>query len=405
MGHGALLIVCAVGLLDTDPLQPEALLQAYALGGDARHTHNVSECLESAVKKRASLPRAMSGILIGTCVVSGLACSKKEPVAEPITLNIYNWAEYIAPSVIERFEKENNLKIVYDTYDSNETLLAKLQAGATGYDVVFPSDYMVTILVKNNLLQPLDKSKLGNMVNIDPLLLNQKFDPNNQYSIPYLWGTTGIGVRTDLVTTPVESWMDLFKPAAAIQGKISMLNDRKDLIGTALKGLGYSLNSVDPKQLDEVKALLLAQKPFVKVYDSSSYKVNFASGEVAIGQAWNGDIAALSHTGTANLKYVIPKEGSAIYCENMTVPKGATHLELAHKFINFLMQPEIAAEITNVTYYATPNRAALPFVREELRNDPTIFPSEEAKARLEFYTDIGEGSRLHEAVFEALKTE
>lgn len=358
------------------------------------------------MRKRSYSGSIVSGLVLGSSLVFTIACSKKsEAPAEPMTLNIYNWAEYISPAVIERFEKENNLKIVYDTYDSNETLLAKLQAGATGYDVVFPSDYMVTILIRNGLLQPLNKAQLPNMVNIDPLLLNQKFDPNNDHSVPYLWGTTGIGIRTDLVKTPIESWMDIYKPAQAIQGRISMLNDRKDLIGTALKALGYSLNSVVPAEVDAAKALLLAQKPFVKVYDSSSYKVNFSSGEVAIGLAWNGDIAALTHTGTPNLKYVIPKEGGAIYCENMTIPKGAAHVELAHKFINFLMQPEIAAELTNATFYATPNRAAIPFVKEELRNDPTIFPSDEAKARLEFYSDIGEGVRLHEAVFEALKAD
>ena len=331
------------------------------------------------------------------------ACTKS-PEA-PATLNIYNWAEYIAPAVIERFEKEQHIKIIYDTFDSNETLLAKLQSGFTGYDVVFPSDYMVTILAHNQLLLPLDKSKLSNMSNIDPMVLDQAYDPKNVNSVPYLCGTTGIGIRTDLVKVPIESWMDLYKPVPELQGKITMLNDRKDLLGTSLKALGFSMNSVDPAQLEQAKALLIGQKPYVKVYDSTYYKNHFVSGEIAFGMAWNGDIASLYWQGNKNLKFIIPKEGGAIYCENMTIPKGAPHVDLAHTFINYMMQPEIAAEITNATYYATPNRAALPFVRPELRTDTTIFPTEETKARLEFNRDLGEGGRLHEAVYEALKAQ
>lgn len=331
------------------------------------------------------------------------ACSSSPDA--PATLNIYNWAEYISPAVIERFEKEQKVKIVYDTFDSNETLLAKLQSGFTGYDVIFPSDYMVTILVHNQLLLPLDKAKLPNLVNIDPLVLDQAYDPKNAHAIPYLYGTTGIGIRTDLVKVPIESWMDLYKPVPELQGKITMLNDRKDLLGTSLKALGFSINSVDPVQLEGAKALLIGQKPFVKVYDSTYYKNHFTSGEIAFGMAWNGDIASLYWQGNKALKFVIPKEGGAIYCENMAIPKGAPHLELAHTFINYLMQPDVAAEVTNATYYATPNQAALPFVKEELRTDTTIFPTQETKARLEFYHDLGEGGRLHEAIYEALKAQ
>lgn len=343
--------------------------------------------------------------LVGSLVLTGLACSKTEAPVEPPTVNIYNWADYISPKVIERFEREYKVKVVYDTFDSNETVLAKLQSGFTGYDVIFPTDYMVTILAKSGLLQPLEKAKLPNLVNIDPMLLDKTYDPGNVHSIPYMFGTTGIGVRTDLIKTPITSWMDLFKPGPELQGKITMLNDRKDLVGAALKALGYSINSTDPKQVEEAKQLLLSQKPFVKTYDSTTYKNNLGVGEVAVGLAWSGDMASLFWNGTKTVQYILPKEGAAIYCENMTIPKGAPHVELAHTFINFLMVPEVAAEITNATYFATANRAALPFVREELRNDPIIFPPQEIRDRLEFFHDIGASTRLHEDTFEAVKAQ
>lgn len=350
--------------------------------------------------------RRFSGLLFASLLtaVCLTACKSKPAEQEPRVLNIYNWGEYIAPVALERFQKENNVKIVYDVYDSNETLLAKLQAGAEGYDLVFPSDYMVTIMIKNDILAPLDMSLLPNAKHIDPILLNQYFDPGNKYSLPYMYGTTGIGVRTDKTTEKIEGWMDLFKPAPGLQGKISMLNDMRDVLGAALKALGYSLNSTDPKQIEEAKQLLLAQKPHVKVYDSTSYKNNFESGEVAAGQAWNGDMASMYWKGNKNLKYIFPKEGGSIYCESFAIPKKAPHKELAHQFINFLMIPEIAAETTNVTYYATANKDALPFVRKELMTDSTIFPPEEVKPKLEFYRDLGEASKLYDAAFTELKT-
>lgn len=319
------------------------------------------------------------------------------PAAEEPVLNVYNWAEYISPATVERFEKETGIKVNLSFYDSNETMLAKLEAGAREYDVVFPSDYMVQIMIRKDFFLPLDKSLLPNATHLDPMLLNQYYDPENRFSLPYMFGTTGIAIRTDKVTTKIEGWKDILQPAPELKGQLSMLADKRDVIGIALKMKGYSINSTNPKELQEAKALLTAQKPFVKVYDSSSYKINFESGEVKAGMAWGGDIASMYWKGNKNLKYIFPKEGGPIYSENMVVLKQAPHPKNAHAFINFLMRPQEAAETTNTTFYATANKDATPYIKPELLADSSIFPPADVRPKLKYYRELGEANALYGA--------
>jgi len=325
--------------------------------------------------------------------------------AEDKVLNVYNWAEYISPTALRDFTTSTGIKIVYDTFDSNEALLAKMQAGATGYDVIFPSDYMVAIMRKSDLLAPLDRSKLPNLANIEPKFLNLYFDPGNQYSTPYLWGTTGIAVRIDKIKTPVDSWMTLFKPPAELHGRISMLNDMRDVIGAALKALGYSINSVNPAEIAAAKKLVLEQKAAVKLYDSANYKIHLDTAEVWLGHAWNGDVSALYWKGNKNLRFVLPKEGGVMYMENVCIPKSAPHKENAIKFINFLMNPRTAADISNYTYYATPNKAAKPFILKAVLEDKTIYPPESVLKKFEFLQDVGRAMRMYEDAWLEIKVQ
>jgi spermidine/putrescine transport system substrate-binding protein len=328
----------------------------------------------------------------------------KAEAPEEKVLNVYNWAEYISPTALRDFTTSTGIKIVYDTFDSNETLLAKLQAGATGYDVIFPSDYMVNIMRKSGMLAPLDHAKLKNLGNMDPKFMNQEIDPGNKYSVPYMWGTTGIAVRIDKVKTPIDSWMQLFKPPAQIRGRLSMLNDMRDAIGSALKALGYSYNSTNPAEIQKAKELLIAQKESVKVYDSSStYKVNLDTAEVWIGQAWNGDVSSLYWKGNRNVRYILPKEGGTIYFESVAIPKTAPHKDNAHKFIDFLMNPRTAADVTNFTYYATCNKAARGYISKNLLEDKTIFPPESLLKKYEFSKDVGAALRLYEEAWMEVK--
>ena len=323
-------------------------------------------------------------------------------------LNVYNWTDYMDPEIVSQFEDECGVKVVYDTFSSNEDLLAKLQAGATGYDVIVPSDYMVTIMRQLDMLKPLDKANIPNLSNLLPLFEDPPYDPGLQYSVPYQWGTTGIGYDIDATGEVPDSWTWLFDPAKAEQfaGKISLLNDQREVIGAALKYLGHSMNSVDETELEEAKQVILAIKPFLATFDSDSYGELLVAGETVIGHGWSGgyyqDIYASEDE---SLGYVIPREGGVIWTDNMAVPKTAPHPYTAEVFINYILDPEIGAQLTNWNFYGSPNAAAEPFIDEEVLADPGIYPSEETLNKLEFLADLGEGTLLWDRIWTEIKSE
>lgn len=323
-------------------------------------------------------------------------------------LNIYNWTDYIDPEILTQFEEECGVSVVYDTFSSNEDLLAKLQAGASGYDVIVPSDYMVTIMRQLDMLKPLDKENIPNLANLLPLFTDPPYDPGLQYSVPYQWGTTGIGYDIDATGEVPDSWEWIFNPEIAQQfdGKMSLLNDQRELIGAALKYLGYSMNSTDEAELEDAKQLLLSIKPFVATFDSDSYGDLLVSGDVVIGHGWSGgyyqDIYASEDE---SLGYVIPREGGVIWTDNMAIPKTAPHPYTAEVFINYILDPEIGAQLTNWTFYASPNAAAEPFIDEEVLGDPGIYPPAETLDKLEFLADLGEGTLLWDRIWTEIKSE
>lgn len=337
-------------------------------------------------------------VMGGTCLIVNLPF----PVsATDKVLNVYNWANYIDEQTIPEFEKKFGVKVNYDVYDGNETLLAKLQAGATGFDVIFPSDYMVGIMISLGLLEPLDKSKIPNLANLDPRFLDQPFDPQNQYSLPYTWGTAGIGYRADKITEPVESWGILFNEQYA--GRIVLLDDMRETIGLALKYSGYSLNSENLEELQHAKALLSKQKPLVKAYSSSQPELLLLSGDAWLVHNWSGEVARIA-VEDPHIKYVIPKEGSSKFIDNCAIPKGAPHAELAHAFINFLLEPSIDARIHNHIRYLTPNTAALPLLDSALRETMQNLSPETAE-KLEYIEDLEKTTREWDTIWTEIKAE
>jgi spermidine/putrescine-binding protein len=321
-------------------------------------------------------------------------------------LHVYNWSEYIDPEIYADFEEEFGVKVIEDTFSSNEDLLAKLQAGATGYDVIVPSDYMVTIMRELDLLAALDYANIPNSSNIDETFIDPPYDPGNTYCVAYQWGTTGIGYDANVFEEPPDSWSYLFDPAVAGQyaGKISMLNDPREALGAALKYLGYSLNSIDEAELEAAKQLLVQQKALVSTYDSEGFEDLLAAGETQLAHAWSGDVFAAAEEAD-NIWYVIPEEGGVIWTDNLCIPKSAANKYTAEVFINYLLRPEVGAKITNYTWYGSPNKASQEFIDEEILNEPAIYPPDDVMDKLEFLRDVGEATSLYDLIWTEIKTE
>lgn len=309
-------------------------------------------------------------------------------------LNFYNWSEYIDPELISAFETQYGVDVVEDFYDSNEALLAQLQAGAV-YDLIVPSDYMVGIMIESGLLAPLQKDALTNLGNLDPLFVNPPYDESGDYSVAYQWGTTGLGVNLSVVGENFEpSWALVFDPdlTSTFAGGVSILNDPREAMGAALKYLGYSLNSTNEAELQEASDLIAAAKANITAFDSDQYDENLVNGETSVAHGYSGNFfTAFADTEDEdNWAYVIPEEGATIWIDNMAIPTVAEHPCTAHTFINFLVDAENGAALTNYNYYASPNAAAEPFILEEVLTDETIYPSEELREKLEIIMDTGD---------------
>jgi spermidine/putrescine-binding protein len=321
-------------------------------------------------------------------------------------LHIYNWSEYIDPEIYADFEKEFGVKVIEDTFSSNEDLLAKLQAGATGYDLIVPSDYMVEVMIELGLLAELNLDNIPNWKNISDTFKDPPYDPGSRYSVPYQWGTTGIGYDTEVMDEPPDSWGYLFDPdmAAPFAGRMSMLNDSRETIGAALKYLGYSLNSTDEQELEEAKQLLIRQKAWVSAYDSEGFEDLLAARETLIGHGWSGEFFVAAEE-AEHIWYVIPEEGAVIWTDNLCIPKTSKNPYTAEVFINFLLRPEVGAQVTNYTWFGSPNEAAREFINPDILEEPAIYPPPEVMDKLEFLRDVGEATVLYDRLWTEIKTQ
>lgn len=282
------------------------------------------------------------------------------------TLHFYNWADYMDDEILAQFEAECGVKVVQDIFSSNEDLIAKIQAGNAGYDLIVPSDYAVEILASRGLLKELTYDNIPNVTNINPTLMGLYFDPENIYSLPYQWGTTGIAYNTAYFDEPPTSWAAIFEPEQVCQnsGFVSMLDDERESIGAALTYLGYSYNDTNPDHHAEALALLSAQKECLAGYNSDNFNQTLASEEVIMAHAWSGG-TALARSENENVAFVIPEEGGSIWMDNMAVPADAPNAYTAEVFINYLLEGEIGAQLSNYIYYFSPNTAAQPLLDEE----------------------------------------
>ena len=317
-------------------------------------------------------------------------------------LNIFNWTEYMPQEILDAFAKEYQVKINYDTYSSNEEMLAKLTAGASGYDIIVPSDYMVSVLLKQDLLEPLDKEALTNWDNLDPRFLNLDFDPENRYSVPYMWGTVGIAVNTELVKEKITKCEDLWNPKYA--GHVVLPDDPREIIGMGLQVIGKSRNSTDPDDLEGAKRKLRSLMPAVKAFDSDSPKSLLLSGEVYLGMVWNGE-AVLAALENPNIIYVMPEEGGGIWMDTLAIPKSARNKELAHEFINFLLRPEISAQLSEAFPYGNPNKESHALTDPVILNNPAAYPPDSAVQKAEWLEDVGEATVVYDRIWTELKGE
>jgi spermidine/putrescine transport system substrate-binding protein len=328
-----------------------------------------------------------------------LACQPPAEETRP-TLYYFTWSDYVGPNLIEEFERQAGVKVVVDTFGSNEELLAKLQSGATGYDVAVPSDFMVSIMMKLGLLADLNLPSIPNADLLLDRLQRLSFDPGHRYSIPYLWGTVGIGYDSSVISTPPDSWDVLWDPR--YKGRISMLNDQREVFGMALRSLGASINSRDPVVIEQAKQKLLQQKPLVKAYTSENYDQLLASGEVLLAHGWGGAVARAAIQ-RPSIKYIIPKEGGTIWSDCLVVLQSSRHKELAMRFVNYLLDPQVAARTTTRLRFASSSREAKVLVPSELRENPAVYPPESVFERLEWMEELGEIIRLYDRGWTELK--
>mgnify|MGYP001073465478 CR=1 FL=1 len=317
--------------------------------------------------------------------------------AEEKVVNVYNWSDYIDEAVLEQFTEETGIQVTYDVFDSNDILETKLLAGGSGYDVVVPSGAFLARQIQAGVFQKLDKSKLSNIGNMwdDVAQRVARFDPDNAYSVNYMWGTTGIGYNVDKVgerlpNAPTSSWALVFDPANAAKLAdcgIHMLDAPDEIIPAALNYLGMDPTAHDKASIAKAREVLDAVRPHIQKFHSSEYINALANGDICVAVGWSGDVlqardrAAEADNGVA-INYVIPDEGALMWFDQMAIPKDAPHPDNAHKFINFIMRAEVAAAASNYVYYANGNKASQPLLNEDVIGDPAVYPSEKAVSGL-----------------------
>jgi spermidine/putrescine transport system substrate-binding protein len=311
-------------------------------------------------------------------------------------LHVYNWSDYIAEDTVPNFEKEFGVKVTYDTYESNEEMVAKLQAGATGYDIVVPSGYIIPVMVATDLISPINKKYITNFNNISPIFQNLPTDPGNRHTVPWQWGTSGIAYRTDKIKTPIDSWAVFHDKRYG--KKMTMMDDGREVIGSQLRYRGHSLNSTNPTELAQAKSDCIAAKKNLKAYISAPVKAQLISGDVWVSQLWNGDTTQ-AKAEQPNLGYVIPKEGCTIWGDSMCVPKTAPNKRAAHEWMNYVLRPEVGAALSEATGYGTPNAAAA-----RVMKNPVPYPTEAELQRLEYQVDLGKDTATWDQIWTEIKS-
>ena len=335
-------------------------------------------------------------LLAGICCGGAMAEGDK-PFAGT-ELVVYNWYDYIDPAVLEMFEAETGIDITYVNFTQNEDMYARLEAGAGSYDVVFPSEYMIERLIREDRLETLNLDNIPNLENVLTNLRDPSYDPGNAHSVPYMWGTLGILYNEDMVAEPITSWTSLFD--AKYKGSIFMMNSLRDTVGLALKTLGYSMNTRDEKELQEAGDMLVKQRRDKLISGNfvDETKDKMVAGEAALAVIYSGD-ALYAMEKNDHLKYVVPMEGSNIWVDGMCIPKGTQHKEAAECFINFMCRPDIAQMNMDYIFYSSPIRQVVENLSEEDAANEALNPPEDVVARCEYYNDISDSMNLYEGIW------
>jgi spermidine/putrescine-binding protein len=324
------------------------------------------------------------------------------------TLNLYAWSEYVPQQLLDDFSKKYGITVNYDTYSSNEEMLAKLQAGASGYDVIIPSDYTVAIMVNQDMLEPIDLNQLTNFGNLDPRFVNRDYDPGNQYTIPYQWGTTALIYDKTVVPTEPKSWIDLWDPS--YDSRLVFLDDEREVMGMALEVLGYDKNSTNEDELKQAEEKLIELKPNILKFDSDAPETALVSGEAWAGLVYNGN-ASLALQENSNIAYICPTEGCTIWFDNLAIPKGAPHKDAAMLFLNWVLDPVQSILITKEFPYSNPNKAALDLLKTD---DPVLYesymafsgtnPDDAFLANTSPIVDVGEATTIYDSLWTDFKS-
>ncbi|HSQ42140.1 MAG TPA: spermidine/putrescine ABC transporter substrate-binding protein [Fibrobacteraceae bacterium] len=321
-------------------------------------------------------------------------------------LRVYIWSEYIDPKIVQDFEKKFGCKVILDLYESNEEMMAKLQAGGVSqYDIVIPSDFVLPSMIKLRLLKPLDKAAIPNMKNLKEKFQNPPYDPGNKYSAGWQWGTVGLMYNKAMLPDFKPSWAMIFQSEGKKRPFV-LIDSEREMIGIALKYLGFSMNTLDKPQLKATADLLIKAKKnanFLGFEGGVGGKNKVAGGTASMALVYSGDaIRAMGED--PKLGFVNPSEGTVVWVDNMAVPAKAPHSDLAMKFINFILEPKVGAQLSNFNQYATPNAAAMPFITKEDLANPAIYPDETTMKRLEFIKDLGKDNRLFSELWKIVKT-
>ena len=339
--------------------------------------------------------------LLKTTLISSLILFSSSIFAEK--LYIYNWTEYIPNSLLQKFTKETGIEVVYSTFESNEEMYSKMKlTNGGGYDLIFPSSYYIEKMAKEGMLAKLDKTKLVNFTQITPSLLNNNFDPENQYSLPYVYGLTGIGINSaEIDPKAVTSWADLWN--SKYKGKILLTADSREVFHIALLLKGFSPNTTEDKEIESAYHLLQKLIPNVQSFNSDSPDVPYVQGEVSLGMIWNGS-AFRAHKENPDIQFIYPREGVIIWMDNYAIPKNAEHKEAAYKFIDFMLRPESAKEVIETMGFSMPNEGVKALLEPTDVNDLTLFPPQEQIEKGVFQEDVGDAIDIYEKYWHLLKT-
>ena len=374
-------------------------------GADRRGQKGAAGCARTSRREflrrcaALGLSASTASLLLG-CVTKRMPPPTDETAASaagPLEreLRIFNWSDYIGRTTVADFEREFGVRVSYDTFESNEELVAKLVAGGGGYDIICPTGYIVTLLAEGGMLQPLDHGVLSNWSNLLPLFVDQGVDPGGRYAMPYQWGISGVAYRSDLVEAPPESWGAFAEPA--LRGRATMLDDGREVLGAMLRWRGHSINATDPALLAEARRDALAIKPNLRAYISAAVKGQLISGDIAVAQLFLSD-ARMARDEEPRVAFTVPREGSTLYADYLAIPRDAPNRRAAHAFLNYVLRAEVGAAISNDAGGASPNGAALPLLL-----DPVPPPDAALMARLEVQRDLGAATDLWDRMWTEVK--